>query len=110
MARERFGELEERVILSLLQLGGESYAVPVAERLTRVTGREVSPATAFMVMRRLEAQGFLTSSVGEPDPVRGGRPRRTYRVVKKAILPILRESRREMLALWEGLQPMLDKP
>lgn len=44
MGRERFGELEERVILTLLQLGGESYAVPVAETLSRVTGRAVSLA------------------------------------------------------------------
>ena len=42
MARERFGELEEQVVLGLLRLGGESYAVPLAAELTSVTGRDVS--------------------------------------------------------------------
>lgn len=110
MARSRFGELEEQVVLALLQLDGESYAVPVAKELARLTGRDVSPATAYMVMRRLEARGFLTSRVGTPDPDRGGRPRRFYRVVTDAVIPALSESRRAMLALWDGLEPMLDKP
>ena len=110
MARSRFGELEEQVVLALLQLDGESYAVPVAKELARLTGRDVSPATAYMVMRRLEARGFLTSRVGTPDPDRGGRPRRFYRVVTDAVIPALSESRRAMLALWDGLEPILDKP
>ncbi len=42
MARSRFGELEEQVVLALLQLDGESYAVPVASELARLTGRDVS--------------------------------------------------------------------
>jgi DNA-binding MarR family transcriptional regulator len=110
MARSRFGELEEQVVLALLQLDGESYAVPVASELARLTGRDVSPATAYMVMRRLESRGFLTSRVGTPDPDRGGRPRRFYRVVTDAVIPALSASRQAMLALWEGLEPMLDKP
>jgi DNA-binding PadR family transcriptional regulator len=109
VARERFGELEEQVVLGLLRLGGESYAVPVAAELTDVTGRDVSPATVYMVMHRLASQGLLTSRVGSPDPERGGRPRRFYRVVRRAVLPLLAESRRARLALWDGLEPELDR-
>ena len=109
MERSQFGELEEQVILALLRLGGEGYAVPVAEELAKRTGREVSPATTYMVMRRLHEQGYLKSRVGSPEPVRGGRPRRFYRVVKEAVIPALAESRRARLALWEGLEPMLDE-
>jgi PadR family transcriptional regulator PadR len=108
MRRSRFGELEEQVVLALLRLDGESYAVPVAEELERLTGRDVSPATAYMVMRRLESQGLVTSRVGTPDPDRGGRPRRFYRVDTEAVLPVLRRSRNAMLALWDGLEPLLD--
>jgi len=108
MARSRFGELEEQVLLALLQLDGESYAVPLVAELHARTGRTVSPATAFMVMRRLEKRGFLTSRVGAPDPIRGGRPRRFYRTIPDAVLPALSESRRGMLALWKGIEPMLD--
>lgn len=108
MGRSRFGELEEQVVLALLRLHGESYAVPVAEEIERLTGRDVSPATAYMVMRRLEAQGLITSRVGAPNAERGGRPRRFYRVDAEAVLPILKRSRQAMLALWDGLEPLLD--
>jgi DNA-binding PadR family transcriptional regulator len=109
VGRERFGELEEQVVLALLQLDEESYAVPVANELAKRAGRDVSPATVYMVMRRLEEQGFLTSRVGTPDPERGGRPRRFYRVQKDAVIPALAESRRARLALWDGLEPLLDE-
>lgn len=108
MGRSQFGELEEQVVLALLRLDGESYAVPVAEEIEGLTGREVSPATAYMIMRRLEAQGLVTSRVGTPDPDRGGRPRRFYRVDTDAVLPILRRSRAAMIAMWDGLEPLLD--
>ena len=109
MGRSLFGELEEQVILALLRLGGESYAVPVAKELAERTGRDVSPSTTYMVMRRLHEQGFLKSRMGPPEPVRGGRPRRFYRVVNEAVVPVLAESRRARLALWEGLEAMLDE-
>ncbi len=108
MGRSRFGELEEQVVLALLQLSGESYAVPVVNELRRLTGHEVSPATAYMVMRRLETRGFLISRVGTPAPDRGGRPRRFFSVVTDAVIPVIGDSRRARLALWEGLEPMLD--
>ena len=107
MTKTKLGELEEQILLTLLRLEGESYAVPVAEELTGLTGRDVSPATAYMVMKRLEEQGLLMSSVGSSDPERGGRPRRFYRVVDERTIPLLRQSRDAMMALWDGLEPRL---
>jgi DNA-binding PadR family transcriptional regulator len=56
-----------------------------------------------MTVDRLEKKGLLTSSLTEPLPERGGRARRCYRVTKPA-LAALRESRRALLSLWEGLE------
>jgi DNA-binding PadR family transcriptional regulator len=107
MARAHLGELEEQVLLILLRLDGESYAVEVAEQLEALTGRGVSAATTFMVMRRLEQRGLLTSRVGDPDPEWGGRPRRFYKVRTKAALPLLKASRQARLVLWDGLERLL---
>lgn len=107
MPRVSLGELEEQVLLVLLRLDGESYAVAVADALAELTGREVSPATTFMVMRRLEQRGLLTSRVGDPDPEWGGRPRRFYKVRARAALPLLRASRDARLVLWDGLEELL---
>jgi hypothetical protein len=64
----------------------------------------VSAATTFMVMRRLEARGLLTSRVGDPDPEWGGRPRRFYKVKAKLVVPKLRAARRARMVLWKGLE------
>lgn len=103
MGRANLGELEEQVLLILIRLDGESYAVQVADTLAELTGREVSAATAFMVMRRLEQRGLLQSRVGDPDPEWGGRPRRFYKVRMHAVQPLLHASRESRLALWSGL-------
>jgi DNA-binding PadR family transcriptional regulator len=107
MARTHLGELEEQVLLVLVRLNDESYAVEVADQLAALTGREVSAATTFMVMRRLEQRGLLTSRVGEPDPEWGGRPRRFYKVRARVVLPMLRASREARLVLWDGLEDRL---
>jgi PadR family transcriptional regulator, regulatory protein PadR len=104
MARSNLGELEEQVLLILMRLGGESYALQVAEALAEVTGREVSAATTFMVMRRLEQRGLLSSRVGDADPAWSGRPRRFYKVHRSAVRPLLRASRDARLLLWQGLE------
>lgn len=107
MPRSHLGELEEQVVLVLLRLGGESYAVQVASTLSEMTGRDVSPATTFMVMRRLEGRRLVTSRVDTADPSWGGRPRRIYRLDERAALPLLRASRKARLTLWRGLESRL---
>ena len=107
MSGTHLGELEEQVLLVLIRLGGDGAAARVADTLGGVTGRDVSPATTFMVMRRLEARGLLKSRVDMADPSWGGRPRRFYRVNRQTAVPLLRASRRARLALWTGLEAML---
>jgi DNA-binding PadR family transcriptional regulator len=105
--RSHLGELEEQVLLALVRLGGESYAAQVAAELSERTRRDVSPATTFMVMRRLEQHGLLTSRVAEAEPSWGGRPRRVYIAKMKAVIPLLRASRRARLALWDGIEGLI---
>jgi predicted transcriptional regulator len=107
MHRAQLGELEEQVLLVLIRLGGEGYAVAVTEALIELTGRDVSPATTFMVMRRLQQRGILTSQVDVDNPSWRGRPRRVYRIRMQAAVPLLRSSRRARLALWRGVEQLL---
>ena len=107
MPRANLGELEELVLLALIRLGGDRYALELADALTSTTGRDVSPATTFMVMRRLEQRGLVRSRVDEQNRAGAGRPRRLYRVNKAVALPLLRASRRARLALWDGLEGLL---
>jgi hypothetical protein len=106
-SRGGLGELEQLVLLALLRLAGVAAAGQVASELTDRTGRDVSPATTFMVMRRLEQRGLLTSHLDDEAPAAAGRPRRIYVAKPKLVLPLLRASRRARLSLWDGLEGLL---
>jgi DNA-binding PadR family transcriptional regulator len=81
---------------------GDAYGVTIHEQLEQRAGRAVSRGAVYMTVDRLEKKGLLTSTTSEPLAERGGRARRCYTVTKPA-LAALRESRRALLNLWEGL-------
>lgn len=102
MAREGLGEFEQQVLLAILQLGGESYSVPVVVELEERTGREIAQAAVFVVLQRLEKKGLVTSRLVAPKGGESKRARRYFRPTEGA-LARLRESRRTLDRLWEGL-------
>lgn len=106
MPRDTLGELEHQILLALLRLGGESYSVPLVLELEERIGREVAQAAVFIILTRLEEKGLLTSRYDQ-GPGEIGRIRRYFRVTPKAVKR-LRETRRELNALWDGLDPVLE--
>jgi DNA-binding PadR family transcriptional regulator len=100
------GELEQQILLVVLRLEGDAYANPIGETLTSVASRRVARGALYTALERLEAKGFLRSTMGEPLPERGGRARR-YFTVTTAGLRALRHSRRVLLGLWDGLESKL---
>ncbi|HMF94350.1 MAG TPA: helix-turn-helix transcriptional regulator [Vicinamibacterales bacterium] len=103
------GELEQQILLIVLRLGDAAYANPIGEMLGSVAQRRVGRGALYTALERLEAKGCLRSSMGEPLPERGGRARR-YFTVTAAGMRALRESRRVLLGLWDGLESKLETP
>src|SRR6478736_9944493 len=100
------GEFEQVVLLSILRLGDEAYAVTVRDEITRCTGRDVSRGSIYITLDRLETKGYLKSRLADPTPERGGRAKRYYALRPRAV-EALRESRRVLVALWRGLETAL---
>ena len=107
MGHENIGELEHQILLAILQQGGESYSVPIVLELEERAGREVTQAAVFIVLRRLEAKGLLRSRMVEGKEG-ASRVRRYFRITAAGMRQ-LRESRRVLLRLWEGLDTALDE-
>jgi PadR family transcriptional regulator, regulatory protein PadR len=97
------GEFEQMVLLAILRIRGDAYAVPIVEEIEARTGRSVAPASVHVTLRRLEEKGLITTWLSEPVAERGGRARRCVRV-EPAGLRQLRESRDMMNALWSGVR------
>jgi len=108
MGKSRLGEFEHQVLLAMLQLGGEAYSVPIVLELEERTGREVSQSSVFIVLQRLEKKGLLSSRIDEKTKPQTGRVRRYFQLTPTA-MKRLRESRSDLMALWEGLGATLDE-
>jgi len=102
MAPRYLGEFEQMVLLAILQLKDEAYALSILGELDQRAGRSVSRGTLYKTLERLETKGFLQWSAEEGSPERGGHPRRRFTVTGRGVTA-LRESRDAFRKLWEGL-------
>ncbi len=101
------GELEQIVLLAVLRVGDDAYAVPILAQIEAQTGRKIARGALYTALERLEAKGCLRSRLGEPLPERGGRARR-YFTVTPAAVRALKQSRRSLMRLWRGLDSVLE--
>lgn len=108
MGKDLLGELEHQVLLAVLRLGQEAYSASIVEELEERTGREVAPAAVYIALRRMEEKGMATSEMRPSGDADGGRTRRYFRVTA-AGRQLLRESRRRLVSLWDGLDAALEE-
>jgi PadR family transcriptional regulator PadR len=101
-ASANLGEFELILILTILRLGDEAYGVPLSRELTLLRGRDVSSASVYAALDRLELKGLITSRLGESSPERGGRAKRYFRVTAEGIRSA-NETRNVLIKLWNVL-------
>ena len=73
------------VLLTIFQLKGDSYLVNIREHLINTTGKEWSISSVFVPLDRLEKAGYLTTYTGDPEPKRGGKAIKYYRLTNAAV-------------------------
>ncbi|HEX7018361.1 MAG TPA: helix-turn-helix transcriptional regulator [Gemmatimonadaceae bacterium] len=108
MGHVDLGDIEHLVLLAILRLGSDAYGIPILDEVCARSGREVSRATVYVALKRLERKGLVASKLGESTPERGGRAKRFYKM-KPAGLKALRESRDMFLSLWRDYGSVLDR-
>jgi PadR family transcriptional regulator, regulatory protein PadR len=106
--REHLGEFEQIVLLAILRLGDEAYGVPIKQDIEQRTGRSLTVGALYRTLDRLEEKNYVASAFSDPTPERGGRSKRYFRV-KPLGLRTLRASREALTAMWEGLDPLVQR-
>ena len=101
MTKEQVGKLELMVLLALLRVGHDAYGVPIAQEIID-TGGKVSIGSVYAALDRLERKGYVSSSLGEPSPERGGRAKKFFHVTAKGVREV-QESQRVLTSLWRNL-------
>lgn len=108
MPRQTFlGELEHMVLAAALRLGDRAYGAAIIREIARVAERGVPSGSLSVTLDRLEEKGLIRSRLADPEPERGGRPRR-YVAVTATGRKALRATRAAMLELWKGIETRLE--
>lgn len=101
------GEFEQLLLLAILQCGEDAYTVPIRRVLSERAGREVARGALFTTLDRLESKQLVSSRMGEPLAVRGGRARRYFQVTPRGV-QALRAARATVAVLSHGLESLLE--
>jgi PadR family transcriptional regulator PadR len=96
------GELEQMVLLAILQVGRNAYGPAILKELADRGGRKVTPGALYATLDRLEGKGVVTSRFADPEPGRGGKPKRYLSVTAEG-KEALRAARSAWTRMSEGL-------
>ncbi len=103
------GEFEYAVLLAVLHVETDAYAVPVRAVLEERTGRPVARGALYTALERLEAKGCLRSRMGDPTAERGGKARRYFTVTPLGVRA-LKTMHASLANLSKGLEAILEQP
>ena len=101
-------EFELLVLLAVLSLGDEAYPLAIGEEIERRTNRRASRGAVLITLERLEDKGLVTSSYGDPTPVRGGRAKRFFRA-KPSAVEAVKQSLERIDTMATGLEALLGR-
>ena len=96
------------VLLAIVRLGPDAYGMSIMREIAERADRKVSRGGLYLVLERMVQKGYLATRTGEPRPERGGRAKRFFELTDGG-RDALRVSGRSLLALWDGLEGLLEE-
>ena len=106
--RSFLGEFEHMLLAAVIRLGDEAYGASILGEIEEQAGRRVPSGSLYVTLDRLQRKGLIVSHTGEPEPGRGGRPKRFVRVTPEGLRAV-RDVREAMLGLWAGIESRLEE-
>jgi DNA-binding PadR family transcriptional regulator len=105
---ESLGEFEQSILLAMVHLGADAYGVTIRREIEARTARTVAVGALYTALDRLERKGYVSSSMSNPTPERGGRSKRYFKL-RAAGAAALRASRARLARMWAGLDDDLTR-
>jgi len=102
MASESLGEFEQLVLLAIVHLKTDAYGMTIRRQIEERTGKVVAIGALYTALERLERKGYVSSTLSDPTPQRGGRAKRLFRL-ERAGTAALKRSRDTLARMWAGL-------
>ena len=90
---------EEMLLAAILSLRDRAYGVSIMEKIQKVSDKNIVFGTLYNSLGHLVKKGYVTATLGEPTPERGGKSKVFYKITRKG-LSALGETKEFHLALW----------
>ncbi|MBA1139359.1 PadR family transcriptional regulator [Mesorhizobium neociceri] len=74
------GPFELRLLASINRLRDVAWGSKLQAELSRSLGRDVAVGQLYLALSKLERKGFISSEIVDPEPVRGGRSKKVFRL------------------------------
>ena len=101
-------DFELMILLAILRAGEEAYGVAIAGEIERTGRRTVVMGAVYAALDRLERNGLVSSSVGDPTPERGGRAKRFFRVTPRGLRAV-KQTQEALVALWSDIPQLRER-
>lgn len=108
MQRSILTDFELMILLATLRTEEEAYGVRIAEEIERIGRRTVVMGAVYAALDRLERNGLVSSSMGDPTPERGGRAKRFFRVTPRGLRAV-KQTQDALVALWTDLPELKER-
>ncbi|MEM7108205.1 MAG: helix-turn-helix transcriptional regulator [Bacteroidota bacterium] len=102
MKKNRLGEFQELILMTVIVLQEEAYGVEIQRDLEARLNERLSVGAIQTALKRMEEKGFLTSEWGESTQKRGGKRKRIYQATPYAHR-VLREMKDIRAQLWKAM-------
>jgi DNA-binding PadR family transcriptional regulator len=74
------GEFELTVMAAIIRLGDRAYGMRIRQVIQDRTGRMVSIGAVYATLDRLKSKGYISSTLADSTPERGGRAKQYYQI------------------------------
>ena len=105
MSSQGLGDLEQLVILAVVRLGDDAYAVSVRNEIEQRTERSITRGAVYVTLDRMERKGYLRSMMSAPSNKRGGKAKRIFRPEAKGVAAL----QASLDGIWKMMDGVADK-
>ena len=97
------GGLEHVLLVSILRLGDSpAYGLSIREEAERLSGKSILLPVIYKTLARMENEGYVSSRIGKPEHVRGGRAKVLYQIKPNGWRAIY-EAHATHERMWDGI-------
>lgn len=93
---------ETAILLAILRLEKKAYGVAIKEDVSKFIDKKISYGTLYSYLDQLFRKGYISKSIGDPTPERGGRRKIFYKLTKKGT-HALESAYKLQKMIWERL-------